>query len=43
VDPRGSHGYLYASAAGFTKAFRDRARADFRIRLIDLEDLYGGG
>lgn len=40
VDPKHSHGYLYVSAAGFTKAFRDRAEADPRIRLIDLDDIY---
>ena len=40
VNPKTSAGHLYLSAAGFTPEFKALARADERIVLLDLEDLY---
>jgi uncharacterized protein len=42
LDPDRSAGFVYFAAAGFTAHFRDRARRDGRIVLVDLEQLYSG-
>jgi hypothetical protein len=40
LKPETSAGHLYLSAAGFSPQFKALARADERIVLLDLENLY---
>ena len=41
LNPDRTAGHVYVSAGGFTESFRRIARDDWRIRLLDLTDLYG--
>lgn len=41
LEAQGSAGHLYVSAAGFTDAFKRRAKKTESMVLVDLEDLYG--